>query len=42
MRDSVAFPTKESLKNAEVLLPLSEEGRNSYEEIWGHFMAAHP
>jgi spermidine/putrescine transport system substrate-binding protein len=42
LKDSVAFPTKESLKNAEVLLPLSEEGRNSYEEIWGHFMAAHP
>jgi spermidine/putrescine-binding protein len=42
LKDSVAFPTKESLKNAEVLSPLSVEGRNSYEEIWEQFMAAHP
>jgi len=42
LKDRVAFPTQESLKNAEVLMPLSVEGRNSYEEIWGQFMAAQP
>ena len=39
LNDPVAFPSGESLKNAEILLPLSPEGRKLYEAIWESFMA---
>ncbi len=38
--DPVIFPPSESLKNAEVILPLSAEGEQLHSEIWQRFLSA--
>jgi hypothetical protein len=37
----VIFPSNDALKNAEMALPLSPEGKKLYDDIWQRFMAAH-
>jgi spermidine/putrescine transport system substrate-binding protein len=39
LNDPVIFPSNESLKNAEVLLPLSPEGEALYSQVWKRFLA---
>ena len=38
----VIFPSNDELKNAEMAMPLSPEGKKLYDDIWQRFMAAHP
>jgi spermidine/putrescine transport system substrate-binding protein len=40
LNDPVVIPPLEAMKKAEVLLPLSPEGRELYAQIWDRFMAA--
>jgi len=40
LNDPVIFPTNESMKNAELILPLSAKGQKLYDDIWARFMAA--
>ena len=39
LKDPAVFPTSEDLKNAEIIVPLSEAGQRLYDEIWQRFMA---
>ncbi len=36
------YPDNEVLQNAEIILPLSEEGQRLYDEIWKKFLSAYP
>ena len=38
--DPMIFPPNESLRNAEIILPLSPEGQKLYDEVWKRFQAA--
>ncbi|MCG3206887.1 MAG: Spermidine/putrescine-binding periplasmic protein [Anaerolineae bacterium] len=38
--DPVIFPPDRDLKNAEIILPLSAEGQELYNNIWARFLAA--
>jgi spermidine/putrescine transport system substrate-binding protein len=40
--DPVVFPPDEALKNAEIILPLSPEVEEMYDQVWEDFMAASP
>ncbi|HJW82802.1 MAG TPA: spermidine/putrescine ABC transporter substrate-binding protein, partial [Anaerolineae bacterium] len=40
LNDPIVYPTTESLRNAEITLPLSPEGQKLYDDIWARFMAA--
>jgi spermidine/putrescine transport system substrate-binding protein len=40
--DPVIFPANEDLQNAEIILPLSPEGQQRYDDIWTRFLAATP
>ena len=40
LTDPIVYPTTESLRNAEITLPLSPEGQKLYDDIWARFMAA--
>jgi spermidine/putrescine transport system substrate-binding protein len=42
LNDPVIFPPNESLRNAEIILPLSPEGQKLYDEVWERFLAAQP
>jgi spermidine/putrescine transport system substrate-binding protein len=40
LNDPVIFPKNEELRNAEIILPLSEAGAKLHNEIWERFLAA--
>ncbi len=40
--DPVIFPPTETLKGAEIILPLSPQGKKLYEETWQRFLDASP
>jgi spermidine/putrescine transport system substrate-binding protein len=42
LEDPVSFPTNEEVRNAELLLPLSQEGQKMFEAEWARFLAATP
>jgi spermidine/putrescine transport system substrate-binding protein len=40
--DPFIFPPSDSLKNMEIILPLSSQGQALYDRIWAQFLAAEP
>ncbi len=40
LNNPVIFPSNEDLINAELILPLTPEGQQLYDEIWGRFISA--
>lgn len=42
LNDPVIYPRNEDLRNAEILLPLTQEGERLYALIWERFVAAEP
>ncbi len=40
LSDPIIYPSNQSLRNAEVLLPLSPSGDELYADIWGRFLKA--
>ncbi len=40
LNDPLVFPPEGTLRNAEILLPLSPEGQALHDDIWARFMAA--
>jgi spermidine/putrescine transport system substrate-binding protein len=42
INDPVIFPPNQTLKNAEIYLPLSADGQELYQAIWGRFLSAIP
>jgi len=40
LQDPVIFPPTSLLKNAELILPLSQRGQQAYDDIWARFVAA--
>jgi spermidine/putrescine-binding protein len=40
LNNPLIYPPNEALVNAELILPLSPEGQQLYEDIWGRFSNA--
>ncbi len=40
LNDPIIYPRDEDLKNAELILPLSPDGQNRYDDLWERFLAA--
>lgn len=40
LNDPTIYPSNQDMQNAELLLPVSDEGKKLYDEIWQRFLAA--